>query len=721
MNNIITPWVLLLLFLYTTSRGICQTPERLTQSGDGQFCIIRGEVTDEQNNPLSGYVVSAVSRVDSVTFATKTNHRGEFSLVALHADKWLVRVHAYSTLLAHREITVAGGTAVKANFVIEGTGRISGFLLDSMTQLPVPIDGDIQIGHLAPNAEHVVRIYQGHVSGGCFEFKKLLPGRYVIIDAFKGYVFNMPDVPVITIYPGSHVGGVEVRLKPGASLQGRFVDAENGTPISELIVRVASEKIECVYPDKDFAHETETDAEGRFWLTTPNEARTYYAFSLMALHPHYQAKLLRWEMSPGKSRYDLEDLALKPLLSLQGTVLPASPAHAVDGLVVQVKMHNKSADFFRAAAQPEQTVRTDAEGNFRFSGLYPIEYSLTVSRNHVILAFVEQLNPQQRQLISIRLPKLKTLRGTVVDTQQRPIAAAQLYATRHKETAHGHGALLAIAQTEADGAFQMRVLETMPRLLSLEVAKKGYFSRVYQNVDIGEKPLVVPLEKGVVITGQVILPRDIPSDRYYAVKVFPPNTPMEPVLNPLKLNRPVLSKRFPVTEPTFVLDGLFEEKYILYIVGNGISATGLDVAASVNGKEVLIVADVPTVVLQGQILWADTGQPVRNAVVSRSWYPWELSRYDMSMTLDRFETETDAQGQFAFENLTEGRYELRIRAVQAAFENATDALSGLQTPPMTYRRTLIQKQVEIPACDTAYRIYLGRRDGTPFVTDSTEN
>ena len=503
-------------------------------------------------------------------------------------------------------------------------------------------------------------------------------------------------------------------MQQGASLHGSFVDADDGQPISDVLVRVASEKIERVYPDRDFTHETETDAEGTFWLTIPNEPQTYYAFSLMALHPRYQSKLLRWEMSPGKSRYDLGDIALKPLLSLQGTVSSASPVHAVDELVVRLKMHNKSADFFRGAAPPEHTTRPDAKGNFRFSELYPIEYSLTISRNHVILAYVEQVSPQNRQLISVRLPKLKTLRGRVVDTQQRPIAAAQLYATRHRETPHGHSALLATAQTDAHGAFQMQVLETAPRLLSLEVSKKGYFSRVYQNVDIGEEPLVVPLEKGIAIVGQVILPRDIPSDGYYAVKVFPANTPMAPVLNPLRLNRPVLSKRFPVTEPTFVLDGLFEGKYTLYLVGEGISATGLDVAAAANAKEVLIVADVPTVVLQGQILWADTAQPVRNAVVSRSWYPWELSRYDMSMTLDRFETETDAQGQFAFGDLTEGRYQLRIRAVQAAFENATDALSGLQTPPTPYQRRLIQKHVEIPASGSAYRIYLGRRDGTPF-------
>ena len=74
------------------------------------------------------------------------------------------------------------------------------------------------------------------------------------------------------------------------------------------------------------------------------------------------------------------------------------------------------------------------------------------------------------------------------------------------------------------------------------------------------------------------------------------------------------------------------------------------------------------------------------------------------MTLDRFEVETDAHGRFKFHNLTEAHYQLHIRAVHAVLEATTER----------YQRTLIHKQVEIPASGTAYRIYIGRRDGTPF-------
>ena len=487
----------------------------------------------------------------------------------------------------------------------------------------------------------------------------------------------------------------------GASLHGTCVDAENGQPIPDVLVRADAEKMARVYPDRDFEHATATDANGTFSLTIPNDPQTYYAFSLMAIHPKYQAKRLRHEMSPGKSQYDLGKIALKRTLTLKGSV---TGDKNLAGLIVNLKMHAKSADFFRAAAPIEHAVKANTTGNFHFAELYPIAYTLTISRNDVIIAYVESINPQKQAEVAIRLPKLETLRGTVVDAQAQPIAGAQIYATRHTETPSGHSAILAAAQTDDTGNFQMQVLATEPQLLSLEVSKRGYFSRIYENVNIRKMSPMVRLEKGVTVKGRVVLPQDLPADAQFTVKVFPADMQIEPSLNPLALHKPLLARYFPVTESAFHVDGLFGEKYTLYIIGDGISATRMGVDASTNTEERLIVADRPTTTLQGQVLWADTGDPVPNAVVSRSWYPWELHPSDMSMTLDRFETETDTHGTFKFSNLTEARYQLYIRAVHIVYEDTTKR----------YQRTHIHKQVAIPTAGTTYRIYLGKQDGTPF-------
>ena len=486
-----------------------------------------------------------------------------------------------------------------------------------------------------------------------------------------------------------------------ASIRGAFIDAEDGHPIPDVLVRAAPEKTVHVYPDREFEHATATGKDGTFSLTIPNEPQTYYAFSLMVIHPQYQSRLGRHEMAPGKSQYDLGKIALKRTLSLQGSV---SGEENLAGLIVNLKMHNVSADFFRAAAPIEHAAKTDTEGKFRLTDLYPIAYTLTISQNGVIIAYVASIDPQKQDQISVRLPTIETLRGQVVDTQERPIAGAQIYATRRPETPEAHGALLASTQTDETGNFQIKVLETEPQFLSIRVSKRGYFSRVYENVDIGKMPAIMQLEKGATVKGHITLPQGLTSDAQYAVKVFGADADMKPSLNPLALQKPILSKYFPVTEPTFTIDGLFAERYTLYIVGDGISATSVDVDASASPEGVHVLADRPTTMLRGQVRWADTDEPVPNAVVSRAWYPWELHPHDLSMTLDRFEVETDTHGNFEFSNLTEARYQLHIRAVHAVYDDATER----------YQRRFIHKQIEVPSAGTTYRIYLGKRDGTPF-------
>ena len=231
------------------------------------------------------------------------------------------------------------------------------------------------------------------------------------------------------------------------TLYGTFVDAEDGHPIPEVLVRVAAEEIARVYPDQEYTQKTATDTKGNFSLSIPKESQIYYAFSLMALHPQYQAKRLRQEMSPEKSRYNLGEIALRPTLPLRGTV---SGEKNVAGLLVNLKMHDKSADFFRAAAPIENAIKTDTTGSFHFTELYPIEYTLTISRNGLIIAFIASINPQKQAQISVRLPKLETFRGRVVDAQGRSIVGAHIYATRHAETPHGHGGPSLISTNKRD-------------------------------------------------------------------------------------------------------------------------------------------------------------------------------------------------------------------------------------------------------------------------------
>ena len=90
--------IMLLLLSIGFSIGICHSQE---ESG-----TIQGQVTDQQNNPLSDYAISAVSKTDNVTYAVITNSGGQFSLTDLPTGKWMVKTRYLSTLVAQREVIV---------------------------------------------------------------------------------------------------------------------------------------------------------------------------------------------------------------------------------------------------------------------------------------------------------------------------------------------------------------------------------------------------------------------------------------------------------------------------------------------------------------------------------------------------------------------------------------------------------------------------------------
>ncbi len=665
-------------------------------------CTIHGHVTDKQDNPLTGYIVSTVLPKNSVTYADKTDSTGQFTLKHLPVGTWNVEIHHLGVRIMQREVTVVDKTEV--TFIVEGTGVIAGFLLDPTNKLPLPIIDEIKVQHIAHENEISQEIYIGKVKDGYFEIRNLLPGSYRIIDSFDGYVMTNTGLPKIKVYPRSRADGVEVYIKKGATVTGSITGAEDGQPLSGAIVSVVSEHSNSFYSDATDTHETETDTNGEFRLTVPNDSDAYYAFTVIASHPSYQTHRWRWEMIPDKTEYMLDELKLNPFLFLTGKVEDTKSNRSRQGLTVRLKMHNTSADFFRAAAQPEHTATTDQEGRFVFAELHPIDYSLTVAQNDGIIAYLETVNPQTDNPLHIQLPNLIALHGSVVDTQQQPLSDVQVRTILHAKESGGHGAHLAMTQTDEKGVFNLQVMETASQLLSVEVSKKGYLSRVYPNVKISRDPVRVTLEKGHTVKGTVILPVNTAAT-YYDIKVFPIDVEMTPKLDPLALNKPIMSRRFDMAAQEFVLDGLFGGEYKAFITASNFTSIGMNVEAGENDDGILVVADRPTRSLMGQVMWSDTGEPVENAVVVRSWYPWDLDRYDMSLTLDRFETETDAEGKFVFSGLTQGRYALLIRTVHTVWVNET----------RKYKRIYTQKQVEIPICsDNTHHIYLGRQDGRTF-------
>lgn len=189
---------------------------------------------------------------------------------------------------------------------------------------------------------------------------------------------------------------------------------------------------------------------------------------------------------------------------------------------------------------------------------------------------------------------------------------------------------------------------------------------------------MVVLHSGETIQGYVFAPPDIPLEDGYSVKLFPMDVPMESSLDPYTLFRPIVSQWFKEAPTQFQLQELTREKYTLYVVGKGFAAVGTSADLSSGETQVTLFIAQPSVQFRGRVLWADTQEPVVEALVRRSWYPWELEIYDLSLSMERFEATTNSQGEFEFDYVTPGTYDVAI--------SYTDALPGGKRDTV-YKRT----------------------------------
>ncbi|RLE63922.1 MAG: hypothetical protein DRJ47_08835 [Thermoprotei archaeon] len=197
------------------------------------------------------------------------------------------------------------------------------------------------------------------------------------------------------------------------------------------------------------------------------------------------------------------------------------------------------------------------------------------------------------------------------------------------------------------------------------------------------------------------MPPDISQDDDFKVKLFPSNMSMEQGIDSFfETRKPLVSRRFKRTNGSFSIEGLSGAKYRLYVVGDGLRASGITVDLISGDKEINLFVKPSSAHLHGQVLWADSKEPIREALVRRSWYPWELEPYDLTASFRRFEVSTDEQGRFEFKNVMEGnRYTLQIGCMD------------VEKNPASSGKKLISKRIDVFASkDADYIIYVGRGD-----------
>jgi hypothetical protein len=297
-------------------------------------------------------------------------------------------------------------------------------------------------------------------------------------------------------------GGVEIGLQAGVLLSGQLVDAKGKPQVGRWVVLGTDVPVgETIYGGVVLW--TRTDAEGR------------YGFSALASGWRYWVRTLLpggtpFEIADGKMPEGPMDLGLAtavPSFSVEGRVTDPDGKPLLGGRVHVLRL-------FGGKPVQLQVVRTtpsfpiDGQGRFRIPGLAPYSHELCFFLEGLEHA-VRVVKPPEKGAVlplSVQMGSGRSLRGVVVDAQDKPVDGALLrgmvWSDQEIAPIVPHGDLSHMGRfiagnmrvlTRPDGTF---LLERLRSQLPLRIicSKKGYKSvklRVAATPD--NKPLRIQL------------------------------------------------------------------------------------------------------------------------------------------------------------------------------------------------------------------------------------
>lgn len=143
---------------------------------------IEGIVTDENNKPIVGAVISGIYS-PSKPPEVLTDQTGHFSFAEVPSGSYYVRAVARGHMVEGISVVVKGGEKVQANFIVKsGNLSVSGHVLTQKDHLPA----DCQI-YLRRNGLVVTSVKTTASGDGKYSFENLVPDVYDIGIVSAGY------------------------------------------------------------------------------------------------------------------------------------------------------------------------------------------------------------------------------------------------------------------------------------------------------------------------------------------------------------------------------------------------------------------------------------------------------------------------------------------------------------------------------------------------------
>jgi len=283
-----------------------------------------------------------------------------------------------------------------------GIGRISGLVVDVAAQ---PVAGvavsieDFDWREIRPRRKPEVTRTTTTDASGLFEIARL-PLKYYRVKAASddavglGYAYLRHEWPMQE---------VEIVLKRCGPFQGRVVDSGQSAVAVALVEPMEKEGDRSTGPMH--ALSAESDDEGNFTITHLPEGRWKFYVEAEG-YPHLISEFIAHNAQ--NTTFVLEAGG-----SLAGTAVLADTGEAVPNLEVVAR----AKDYYRDA----DSVKTDADGAFRFASLRPSEYMLMVKDEVLVLA--KEAPPrtvtvgQETSGVILDVVEGGTITGTVLDAE----------------------------------------------------------------------------------------------------------------------------------------------------------------------------------------------------------------------------------------------------------------------------------------------------------------
>ncbi len=332
---------------------------------------------------------------------------------------------------------------------------------------------------------------------------KSLPKRKLFAEAShekEGKGFSEPFEPGEQNNPTR----VEIQLQGTASISGKVVYSD-GTPVPGKQVVAALQSLESwAFPPSESKKPSE-DGTYQIDNLAPGTYRVF--ISKADTFPLHAIQSTSFELNSGDVKIGVDFILNKEdSTELKGIVLDEDTSEPVEGVHVFAVIYKDGNILGSEGSQ------TDDKGEFTIQnvpkGGSSIQFSLQDKQGyaHTILD-----RPTNQDYYTLKITKSGTLSGTVVDTENQPIADAKVYPVRFFGDSPNSMEYFA-KTTGNDGAFSFSELNPMDYLI--RATADGYTQTDSEKVSLkkGESidTIVIRMEKGYEISGVVIDPQGQP-------------------------------------------------------------------------------------------------------------------------------------------------------------------------------------------------------------------